>query len=750
MHSLRRLPFFDKRQVPVTERPPVVSANPCGGGRGSPGPSQGAGGLPECEFTHFAGGSGLAAHWLGSDDGHVRQLTAAYELSTFRAFQWKLAGLAIVDGHRSERTLLVALGYDAPAQVSSSRVRRHDASAGLSFPLVRVFDVSKLGWEGAPPTANEFAVAAAAPQAAEAPEGQGRPQVTAVAANAGGTLLAVGTKQLGVFVWIGDLLEEAAKFHRLHLSVASVAGPPCPLWVSALHLVARRPAAAPTNSKAADAVLFVCTASSIASFLINGSQAAATLLFAETRSGAEPRRSAVAPDTGRLCVLREGGIFAYDADEGRLSAIPVEGKAILLAAHGGYLVAVTEETGPTGEAPERQPGRGGRQLVSVLLAYPSLRLVAFSAFMSFVCHVFSLHDCLCILCGNSGGGVAKCLFELKAKPITERLNLLIRKRLFDWAAELSIKEAQPMAVTQEVYRLHGDWLYEKKTFDQALQFYIKTIGHLEASLVVEKYLECQRISDLSVYLEHLHARGLAVKEHTVLLFKCFTKLKDVTKLQTFLETTAATAATGGGYSPPSLLPDCRQESAAARGDAARTSGVLPTYDLAGAIEECRDSGYARLAADIARRQGYHQLYVAILLDDFKDADRGLAHIQSLPAHEACPILLAVGRDLMVARPKKVIKLIQSIVKHSGASLEAFLPLFVHRPERLCCLLDEGLASAEGKGQRFAALGPTVVITFLELLLRTHGPHRLLTAAKFREEAARAPPNLPPASLPSLR
>eukprot|EP00920_Eleutheroschizon_duboscqi_P036464 GHVT01087865.1.p2 GENE.GHVT01087865.1~~GHVT01087865.1.p2 ORF type:complete len:100 (+),score=14.09 GHVT01087865.1:297-596(+) len=29
MHSLRRLPFFDKRQVPVTERPPVVSANPC-------------------------------------------------------------------------------------------------------------------------------------------------------------------------------------------------------------------------------------------------------------------------------------------------------------------------------------------------------------------------------------------------------------------------------------------------------------------------------------------------------------------------------------------------------------------------------------------------------------------------------------------------------------------------------------------------------------------------------------------------
>ncbi len=29
---------------------------------------------------------------------------------------------------------------------------------------------------------------------------------------------------------------------------------------------------------------------------------------------------------------------------------------------------------------------------------------------------------------------------------------------------------------KEVHRLHGDWLYEKRSFDQALAVYTKTIG----------------------------------------------------------------------------------------------------------------------------------------------------------------------------------------------------------------------------------------------------------------------------------
>jgi hypothetical protein len=55
--------------------------------------------------------------------------------------------------------------------------------------------------------------------------------------------------------------------------------------------------------------------------------------------------------------------------------------------------------------------------------------------------------------------------------------------------------------------------------------YIRTIGQLEPSYVIQKFLDAQRIHNLTHYLEKLHEKGLATADHTTLLLNCYTKLK---------------------------------------------------------------------------------------------------------------------------------------------------------------------------------------------------------------------------------
>jgi hypothetical protein len=102
----------------------------------------------------------------------------------------------------------------------------------------------------------------------------------------------------------------------------------------------------------------------------------------------------------------------------------------------------------------------------------------------------------------------------------------------------------------------------KGDYDGAVQQYVKTIGLLEPSYVIRKvrpsasprlyaqsmlitalpphiqFLDAQRIGNLTTYLQALHesadAPTLVTADHTTLLLNCYTKLKDVAKLDEFL------------------------------------------------------------------------------------------------------------------------------------------------------------------------------------------------------------------------
>ena len=94
----------------------------------------------------------------------------------------------------------------------------------------------------------------------------------------------------------------------------------------------------------------------------------------------------------------------------------------------------------------------------------------------------------------------------------------------------------------EIYRMYGDHLYKKCDWDGAMTQYCQTIGHVEPSYVIRRFLDAQRISNLTMYLERLHEthNGENVTaDHTTLLLNCYAKLKDVEKLNRFINPEAA-------------------------------------------------------------------------------------------------------------------------------------------------------------------------------------------------------------------
>lgn len=59
----------------------------------------------------------------------------------------------------------------------------------------------------------------------------------------------------------------------------------------------------------------------------------------------------------------------------------------------------------------------------------------------------------------------------------------------------------------EIRRRYGDHLYAKHDYDAAMGQYCATIGFMEPSYVIRKFLDAQRIHNLTSYLEELHSQA---------------------------------------------------------------------------------------------------------------------------------------------------------------------------------------------------------------------------------------------------
>ncbi|KAL7566823.1 hypothetical protein ACA910_021325 [Epithemia clementina (nom. ined.)] len=124
---------------------------------------------------------------------------------------------------------------------------------------------------------------------------------------------------------------------------------------------------------------------------------------------------------------------------------------------------------------------------------------------------------------TSGGS----LVTLTEKRTTEKVDLLVKKNLY--SAAVVVAYSDPSFPTSEIsvlYRRYAEHLYRKGDLIGAVDQYIHTIGSLESSHVIFRFLDAPKIPLLVKYLNKLRERGHATPVHDELLRTCYLKLND--------------------------------------------------------------------------------------------------------------------------------------------------------------------------------------------------------------------------------
>lgn len=268
---------------------------------------------------------------------------------------------------------------------------------------------------------------------------------------------------------------------------------------------------------------------------------------------------------------------------------------------------------------------------------------------------------------------ALCIGE---KDMESKLDMLFKKNLYTVAINLVQSQQADAAATAEVLRKYGDHLYGKQDYDEAMAQYINTIGHLEPSYVIQKFLDAQRIYNLTNYLEKLHEKGLASKDHTTLLLNCYTKLKDVEKLNVFIK-----SEDGIGEHK---------------------------FDVETAIRVCRAAGYHEHAMYVAKKSGKHEWYLKILLEDLGSYHEALQYISSLEPSQAGVTVKEYGKILVEHKPVETIEILMRLCTDDGESAKKskqtnismlpspvdFVNIFIHHPQSLMDFFEQYISRVD--------------------------------------------------------
>eukprot|EP00027_Filamoeba_sp_ATCC50430_P018912 CAMPEP_0168579026 /NCGR_PEP_ID=MMETSP0413-20121227/21645_1 /TAXON_ID=136452 /ORGANISM="Filamoeba nolandi, Strain NC-AS-23-1" /LENGTH=897 /DNA_ID=CAMNT_0008612909 /DNA_START=77 /DNA_END=2766 /DNA_ORIENTATION=- len=417
-------------------------------------------------------------------------------------------------------------------------------------------------------------------------------------------------------------------------------------------------------------MLFAITSASVHTFQTNTKELTHTLLDDVIGCGVG---CSVMSDEQDIIVGRKEAVYFYEAD-GRGPCFAFDGDKKLLGWFRGYLVVVNQDA--------QNP-----KFNSLIIYDLKNKFIAYSENTSMaITHVVSEWGLIYVFC--AGGKI----YQLQEKDTQTKLETLFKKNLYSVAINLAHSQNYDYGSIIDIFRRYGDHLYSKGDYDGAIAQYVRTIGKLEPSYVIRQFLDAQRIHNLTTYLQALHEKGLANADHTTLLFNCYTKLKDVKKLDEFI----------------------KRESDA-------------TFDIETAIKACRQAGYYEHALYLAKKFTHHEWYLKILLEDLKGYTQALEYIGTLDFTETEKNVKKYGKILITTVPDQTTQLLMRLCtsyapasvtsstdfSQSGsrqkASAEEFIHIFVGQPESLMSFLEfivsKGLAT------------PIVYTTLLELYLR---------------------------------
>lgn len=218
-------------------------------------------------------------------------------------------------------------------------------------------------------------------------------------------------------------------------------------------------------------------------------------------------------------------------------------------------------------------------------------------------------------------------------PDQKKVDRFCEKKRYDQALDMAAKMNLGEAVIANIHKLQGDDLYSVTKYDQAIDQYIQTLGYTEPSHVIQKFVEPIHAENLMKYLIALQDKKLATKQHTTLLFNCYTKVRAKEKLKNavneFIE--------------------------------AAKKNEEPLFDVETAVDVLKRNNYQEYAEELAKAYHRDRLYIQLLYEKQKYKEI-LEYIQKLSGHLVIQLLSDYGSEIMDNYPEGSNELTQFCVK----------------------------------------------------------------------------------------
>lgn len=215
-------------------------------------------------------------------------------------------------------------------------------------------------------------------------------------------------------------------------------------------------------------------------------------------------------------VVGGDAVFFYEQEERSTCYGLSEAKRQMLWLN-GYLIVIGPDEVPV-DAPPRD----------VITIYDlKNKLVAYVAKLDPVVHAVIEWNALHVLTAKGQ------LLRFSELDMSGKMDMLFKKSLFLVAIALAKSQSSDPGYVLRIYHQYGDHLYAKGDYDGAVTQYIETIPRIEPSNIIKKFLEPQRIRDLTRYLSALHDAGRASAGHVLLLLSCYAQLKATRELTRF-------------------------------------------------------------------------------------------------------------------------------------------------------------------------------------------------------------------------
>ncbi|TMS38610.1 hypothetical protein L596_005300 [Steinernema carpocapsae] len=300
------------------------------------------------------------------------------------------------------------------------------------------------------------------------------------------------------------------------------------------------------------------------------------------------------------------------------------------------VIALDSHTAVLTKHPALIPTHGSKENWMTLLTVYDTKSqhISFSCSMPSLSRIYKIDSILYIIQGDGN------LSKLTEKHINAKLDILYRKNKFDTA--ITIAKRSESAELPQICLKYGDYLYKKGDFQNSVRHYCDTIGVVEPSYVIKKFLDGARIKHLCTYLEALHKNKVAIGHHTTILLNCYSRVGDAPKIRSFID-----------------------------------EHSIECSDIDAAIKVLRSAKFFDEAERLSKNHARNSTYINILIEDLQKYSLALEFLRTQPADFAVKELEQFGKLLLEQCPDQTIDLLIKIMSTDGeVKVSELMKMFV--------------------------------------------------------------------------